>query len=164
MRHTYKIVLWVFPFYLIIMEYIFRSVNHQNPSGFIGPAIALVGLTFLVPLLKPRGVDREHPGYKKLVEILKNHEESLKESELELTDSYDDTLIEVVLVCIGICTLIWLFSMRVAENELSRKGQLHVPTHVLLGFVNFLISAILTTIKDIRPFQSRSKTQLVSDL
>ena len=53
----YAVLVYFFPLILIAFEWGLRTILKIDSSGFTGPALAAAGLTFLMPLIKPKIVE-----------------------------------------------------------------------------------------------------------
>ena len=128
---------WGFPFYLIVLEVLFRGVTGLDTSSFIGPTIATAGLSFLLPLTQP-----------------KNISDSLHSRTLEVVqsnggiavNSNDQALLPFIWLSILIGFLIWFWSSHLALTN-PADTLWFLPTHVAIGFINYLMAAILSAIK-----------------
>ncbi|MCB1851572.1 MAG: hypothetical protein KDI83_12485 [Gammaproteobacteria bacterium] len=128
---------WGFPFYLIVLELIFRGVSGLDTSSFIGPAIATAGLSFLLPLTKPKEIGNALHG-RTLAVVQANGG--------VVVNSNDQNLLPFVWLSILIGFLVWFWSSHIALST-PQKTFLFVPAHVAIGFINYLLAAILSAIK-----------------
>lgn len=128
---------WGFPFYLIVLEVLFRGVTGLDTSSFIGPAIATAGLSFLLPLTKPKSLSDSLHG-RTLALVQSNGG--------VVVNSNDQSLLPFVWLSILIGFLIWFWSSNLALTK-PTNAILFLPTHVAVGFINYLMAAILSAIK-----------------
>ncbi|TQP18278.1 hypothetical protein FLL94_19550 [Vibrio cholerae] len=132
------LLIWGFPFYLIALEMLFRGVSGLDVSNFIGPAISTAGLSFLLPLTKPKE-------YYDLVseDLLK----AVKEKGGEIVNVKDQKLIPFIWIAILCGFLTWFWSSYVSSN--SPKEQFHfLPLGVAVGLINYSVAAIFTIAKE----------------
>ncbi|MDX7648070.1 hypothetical protein [Aeromonas caviae] len=128
---------WGFPFYLIVLEVLFRGATGLNTSAFIGPAIATAGLSFLLPLTKP----------KELSEALHGRTLALVESNGGVVvNSNDQNLIPFIWLSILLGFLVWFWASHVASTAPTNEFWF-LPEHVAIGFINYLMAAILSAVK-----------------
>lgn len=128
---------WGFPFYLIVLEMLFRGVSGIDTSTFIGPAIATAGLSFLLPLTTPKTIQ----------ESLHNRTLALIEANGgTVVNTNDQKLIPFIWLSILIGFLIWFWSSHVALTS-PNASLLFVPQHVAIGFINYFLAAVLSALK-----------------
>jgi len=133
----YNLIIFGFPVYLIIFEILFRTVSNLNTSTFIGPTLAATGLSFLLPLIRPKRVDLSF-----------DDEEEFKKKGLIIKNAYDEKLIPVVYAFILVGILIWYWSC--ATSFLHPKDTLwFFPKHLIIGLINYFLGILFTTIKEI---------------
>lgn len=128
---------WGFPFYLIVLEMLYRGVSGQNISSFVGPTIATTGLSFLLPLTQP-----------------KKCEESLHSTTVEVVEKnggivvnrQDQRLLPFIWLSIFIGLLIWFWASHTASTA-EEETIWFIPKHIGIGFVNYILAAILSAIK-----------------
>lgn len=132
------LLIWGFPFYLIVLEMLFRGVSGLDVSSFIGPAIATAGLSFLLPLTKPKE-------YTNLIseDLLK----AVKENGGEVVNVNDQKLIPFVWIAI-LCGFITWFSASFVSSSIPNEKIYLVPVHFVVGLINYCIAAILTIAKE----------------
>ena len=134
---THAILIWGFPFYLILVEIFFRSVSQLDTTGFIGPAIATSGLSFLMPLTKP----------KEGTPLLTSSTiQTLKRHGLEAVPRSDQRFVPVVWATILAGFLVWLWSCSVSLTSPDARIWF-VQKHVAIGMINYLAAAICAAIK-----------------
>jgi len=132
------ILMWGFPFYLIILEFLFRSVSGLDVSSFIGPAIATAGLSFLLPLTKPK-LHTELFSANLLEEVLG--------SGGEIVNIKDQRLIPFIWISILCGFLIWFWSSFVSSTS-SNAMFYFIPLHIAIGLINYIIAAAFTLAKE----------------
>lgn len=132
------ILTWGFPFYLIILEIIFKGISGLDVSSFIGPAIATAGLSFLLPLTKPK----DHAGI--------FSEEVIAEIESgggEIVNIKDQRLIPFIWISILCGFLIWFWASLVSSLSPDQTFYF-MPLHVAIGLINYCLAAALTLMKE----------------
>lgn len=128
---------WGFPFYLIVLELIFRGVSGLDTSSFIGPAIATAGLSFLLPLTKPKEIGNALNGRTLSV---------IEANGGVVVNSNDQNLLPFVWLSILIGFLVWFWASHIALST-PQNTFLFAPTHIAIGFINYILAAILSAIK-----------------
>ena len=132
-----NILTWGFPFYLVILEMIFRAVSGLDTTIFIGSAIATAGLSFMIPLTRPKNAyDLVDDSIAKLI----------LESGADVVSSRDQQLIPLIWISILVGFLIWFFASHIALTEPTSKI-FFMPKHMAIGLINYLLAAIFTAIK-----------------
>ena len=123
------ILIWGFPFYLIVLEMLFRGISGLDTGAFVGPAIATAGLSFLLPLTKP----------KTLQESLHGRTLALVEANGgTVVNTNDQKLLPFIWLSILIGFLVWFWSSHVALTSLN-TSILFIPEHIAIGFINYLL-------------------------
>lgn len=137
---------WGFPFYLVCIEALFRSASEIDTSGFIGPAIAIAGLSFLLPLTRPKRIPEETINsdyYREFQASIRNNVISVG-----LTNSNDEIVVKIAWISILFGFLFWLWSSSISlsnpTDTLNIIGILKVPFHVAIGSINYILAAFLT--------------------
>ena len=128
---------WGFPFYLIVLELLFRGVSGLDTSSFIGPAIATAGLSFLLPLTKPKALSESLHG--RTLALVKSNGGVV-------VNSNDQNFLPFIWLAILIGFLVWFWASQVALTAPSSTF-FSIPAHVAIGFINYLMAAILSAIK-----------------
>ncbi|HCH4139903.1 TPA: hypothetical protein NKV59_003375 [Vibrio parahaemolyticus] len=128
---------WGFPFYLIVLEVIFRSATGIDASSFIGPAIATAGISFLLPLTKAKPYSEQIHG-RTLALINSNGGVVLNQR--------DQRFIPFVWLALLVGFLVWFWASNVALTK-PHDVVWFVPTHVAIGFINYFAAAVLSAIK-----------------
>ena len=134
---THTILIWLFPFYLIVVEAIFRAISGAASFTFVGPAIATAGIGFLLPLTKPREAE-ELLGTKTAATLAGKGGSVIYKA--------DQNLIPIVWLFILISFLVWFGTCYSAQSR-PNETFLFVPEHMAVGFVNYFIAAVLAGIK-----------------
>lgn len=133
------ILIWGFPFYLIVLELLFRGVSGHDTSAFVGPAIAAAGLSFLLPLTQPKT--------KTLSDSLHGRAQELIEANGGVVVNVGDLrLLPFVWIAILIGFLVWFWSSQISLTATSETFLL-IPSHIAVGGINYLMAAILSAIK-----------------
>lgn len=131
------VLIWGFPFYLIVLEAIFRTISGLDVSSFVGPAIATAGLSFMLPLTRPKTISASVPS-----ELLK----VVEESGGVIIDRNDYKFIPFVWIAILGGFLIWFWAS-ITAAESPHAMLLFIPVSVSIGFVNYLVAGMLAMIK-----------------
>lgn len=133
----YNLLIWGFPFYLIVVEVIFRSVSGLDTTSFIGASIATAGLSFMLPLTKPKGFRRF---------ISPQAANVAEEKRVIVLSRADLSFIPWVWICIFLGFIIWIAAAYAGQNE-PKTIIFFMPLHTAIGFSNYLLAAVLTGIK-----------------
>ena len=126
------LLIWGFPFYLILVEAGFRSITSIDVTSFVGPAIATAGLSLLLPLVFPKDV----------MHLFSEHmTRKLKENNVIVINRKDQNLIYVVWVAVAFGFLVWLYSSYTAlifpKESIGIIGMVVIPKHMAIGSVNY---------------------------
>lgn len=137
MTVTHTILIWLFPFYLITLEVIFRFLFDSAATEFIGPAIATAGIGFLLPLTKPR----------EAADLLSTRTaNALTARGGVVVHKGDQQLIPIVWIFVLIGFLVWFGSCYSAQKRTSQSF-LGIPEHICVGSANYIIAAVLAGLK-----------------
>jgi hypothetical protein len=131
-----RILLYVFPVFLVGLEYIFRaSISTSEGSGsFLGPTLAAAGVGLILPL-----IILQSP-------VLASDEIKQKYGEVVLINKRDRAIAEISLVFVFVCTAIWLYSLSLSCEKKDVLWWI-LPCHIYPGLFNYGIGVILTEIK-----------------
>ena len=133
----YNFIIFGFPVYLIVFEIIFRTVSNLDTSTFIGPTLAATGLSFLLPLIKPKPVI-----------LTPKDEKDFINRGLIIKNANDEKLILVIYAAILFGILIWYCSC--LSSFLHPNDTLwFFPTHLAVGLINYILGITFTTVKEI---------------
>jgi hypothetical protein len=132
------LLIWGFPFYLIVLEMLFRGVSGLDVSNFIGPAIATAGLSFLLPLTKPKD-------YSGLVST--ELKDAVHQVGGEIVNVNDQRLIPFVWIAILCGFLTWFWASSVSSSAPTAQFGF-MPLHVAVGLINYCIAALFTIVKE----------------
>src|SRR2546423_930773 len=97
------LIVWGFPFYLIVVEMIFRATSGQDTTGFIGPTIATAGLTSLIALTQTR---------ERSDQLSAGTARALKERGLMAISGAEKSMVTVVWAMILLGFLVWFWSCK----------------------------------------------------
>jgi hypothetical protein len=130
-------LIYGFPFILMLFEWGFRQVIGADTLGFVGPTLAAAGVTFLVPLTKPNQV--------RISEKVKN---ALMQKGITAVYEKDQNFIYFVYFILLISSFVWLWSCFVSMTTPNDLVFSTFPTHVGIGFINYITAIILCWYKE----------------
>ncbi|MCO7205322.1 hypothetical protein [Pseudoalteromonas sp. CnMc7-37] len=128
---------WGFPFYLILLEVLFRSVTGFDTSSFVGPAIATAGLSFMLPLTKAKELESSLHG-RTLAVVNSNGG--------VIVNLKDQALIPFVWLSILLGFMVWFWASNTSLKS-PTDTFLFFPTHVAIGLINYVVAAVLSAVK-----------------
>jgi hypothetical protein len=132
------LLIWGFPFYLIVLEILFKGVSGLDVSNFIGPAIATAGLSFLLPLTKPKEFTNL---------VSEDLFKAVQENGGEIVNIKDQRLIPFIWISILCGFLTWFWASYVSSS--TPAAQFHfLPLHIAIGLINYSLAAIFTIAKE----------------
>src|SRR6266536_5396590 len=132
-----NVLTWGFPVYLIVIEMIFRAALNQETTGFIGPAIAIAGLTCLIPLTKLM---------EPTVTLSPGTRRALKRRGLIPVNVADSRLVRIVWGLLLLGFLVWFWSCASSIRE-PQATWWFVPKHIGIGCVNYFVAMVCTIVK-----------------
>ena len=127
----YAILIYGFPLTLLLFEWGLRVMLTVDSSGFTGPALAAAGLSFLMPLTKPKITELAGNTPKKMVMMSKA----------------DSVLIPIVWMFVFIFLFSWSFACYVSI-KFPNDHTFGFNSHLVIGSLVYLASLILTGIKE----------------
>lgn len=131
------IAIWelTFPAILVLFEWGLRRVVGVNAWEFMGPTLAAAGLSFLVPLIKPKW-EYSAVDVGKLARV---------------RAVWDEDFIPIVHVFILLSLFAWLATCYVSlelSDRVVAVGSWNVPLHIVLGALAYFISLVFTGMKE----------------
>jgi hypothetical protein len=128
----YAILIYGFPLLLLIFEWGLRTIIQVDSSGFTGPTLAAAGLSYLMPLTKPKILDIPIPG------MLGN---------AVVTSKADQRLVGLVWLIVLSTLFAWAASCYMSIKHPS-ETMAGVSAHFFIGGVTYVVSLIMTAIKE----------------
>jgi hypothetical protein len=125
----YAVLIYGFPLTLLAFEWGLRTMIEVDSSGFTGPTLAAAGLSFLMPLVKPK--QKQIPGHEGYVAITK-------------ADAAFVPLLWLFVLAFLFC---WSWSCYVSVKLPTHKT-LGVASHLAIGGGLYIVSLILTAVKE----------------
>ena len=121
----YVILIYGFPFILVLIEWAIRTFAKVDSSLFMGPALSVSGISYLVPLLRPK----------------------IAKGTFGFRSKLDEQLIPFTFIVIILSMFAWSVGCVWAldENERTYYG---FRGSLLIGGFTYLISLILAFIKE----------------
>ena len=143
MSALYRILLYAFPFLLILVEWIIRSTaEKRDVRDFLAPSIAAAALPLLIPLLEPKDAQAELIDPELVKRIPANH---------TLRSKSDERVIGVTLFALGIGFVVWALILRssiVGDVPLGLPSELYgFRTPILASGVLYFMAAMMTEVK-----------------
>ncbi|EIY0852050.1 hypothetical protein ABTP12_14790 [Acinetobacter baumannii] len=122
----YPILTYGFPLILVLFEWGVRKIVHADEYIFIGPALAVSGISYLVPLLKPKFIEQPEFTYR---------------------SKLDNQLIPFIYLLIILSIFGWAYScvMTLQENKNDFHG---FKIYFLVGFAIYILSLIMVLAKE----------------
>ena len=127
----HAVLIYGFPLILLLFEWGLRTLLAVDASAFIGPSLTTAGLSFLVPLTRPKDTNivvKELPG-------------------AVVISRADHNFIAVVWILLLLYLFVWASSCYYSI-KLSTSVTLTLPTHLLIGLTAYLVSLIATFVKE----------------
>jgi hypothetical protein len=116
-----------------------RQALKLESEAFIGPTLAAVGISLMLPLIVPK--KRAFPIPKKTVQII-------EERGCRIINKTESVFIDLVWTLIIILTALWAYSLYLSSQKpIDSSAQL--PWYLIIGFFNYFTAVILSEIKEI---------------
>ena len=128
----HSIIVYGFPMILVSFEALLRNLIHVDTFGFIGPTLAATGISFIVPLTKLKVSEVESSLGEKWVQIPKR----------------DQSFVNLIWLLLFVSLFLWFWVCTLSIQN-STDMLLNFPTHVVIGALMYVISIILSTIKEV---------------
>lgn len=127
----YAILIYGFPLTLLAFEWGLRVILSVDSTGFTGPTLAAAGLSFLMPLTKPKKKNLSaHHGYNVVV-----------------MSKADSILTPFLWICVFAFLFSWAWACYVSI-KLPGNKTLGFDSHLVIGGSVYILSLILTAIKE----------------
>lgn len=133
----YNFLIYGFPIYFILFEMIFRGVSGVDTTGFIGPTLAAAGLSFLLPLTKPKRFDVPSS----IAEIIDGIED------VQIISKKDERLIGFILIFIVLGFAVWAWSCSVSLKSPQDKLWI-IRKQVGIGSINYIMGVVFSLLKE----------------
>lgn len=127
----HAILIYGFPLVLLLFEWGLRSLMAVDSSGFTGPTLAAAGLSFLVPLTKPKILNVQVTGAQNVV----------------VTSRADNQFVAATWILVFAFLFVWSSSCYASIKYPDHKIW-GFSTHLLIGAGAYLISLVMTFVKE----------------
>jgi len=135
---TKKVLIYGFPFFLISLEAILRAALKLNSSVFVGPTLAGVGTSFLLPLIVPK---------QRCFSLSEQIQKELMEKKILLVSKSEQILIDFVWLFIFVLTATWVYVVYIScTNSDLTWGAIPVPLAV--GLTNYFVGVLFSVLKE----------------
>ena len=125
------ILIYGFPLVLLLFEWGLRSLMAVDSSGFTGPTLAAAGLSFLVPLTKPKSLNVQVAGMPNAV----------------VTSRADNQFVATTWILVFVFLFVWSWSCYVSIKS-PEHNVFGVAKHLLIGGIAYLVSLVMTFVKE----------------
>lgn len=133
-----RTLIYGYPFYLISIEFILRRALKIESEAFIGPTLAAVGISLLLPLIVPK--KRDFPFTKKT--MLR-----IEKLGVKMIDKRESGFIDLVWSFIFVLTALWAYSLYLSSQR-QENSLVGLPGYLIIGFLNYFIAVVLSEIKE----------------
>lgn len=127
----YSVLIYGFPLVLLLFEWGLRSLLTVDSWGFTGPTLAAAGLSFLVPLTRPKILNVSIPSAPNAVAISKG----------------DQELVAFIWILVLAFLFVWSGACY-ASIKHPTHTVLGLSTHLVVGGVAYLISLVMIFVKE----------------
>lgn len=125
----YAVLIYGFPLTLLGFEWGLRTMLAVDSAGFTGPTLAAAGLSFLMPLTKPK--KKNLPGHEDVVAMSKA----------------DAALTPILWICVFVFLFSWSWSCYVSL-KFPEDTTFGFASHLVIGGAVYIMSLLLTGIKE----------------
>jgi hypothetical protein len=123
----YHILSYGTPVFLLPLESCLKFILNEHITSFLGPTLAAAGLSFLVPLTEPKVLSVE--------------------GSVLTTSKNDFVLVGCAWIAIVFSFLAWAISCYLSLKQPNASVAPHIPYHLLLGGLVYVISLVMTFLK-----------------
>jgi hypothetical protein len=106
----------------------------------MGPTIAAVGISFLLPLIVPKQKQYDFP------EAFK---QEIEKNKVIIISKAEQRLIDIVWILIFVLTSGWIFSLFISSTQPQLLWFNIIHAYLALGFANYFIGVLLSEIKEL---------------
>lgn len=125
----YAVLIYGFPLTLLGFEWGLRTMLAVDSGGFTGPTLAAAGLSFLMPLTKPK--KKNLPGHDDVIAVSKA----------------DAALTPILWISVFAFLFSWSWSCYVSL-KLPNDTTFGFASHLVIGGAVYIVSLLLTAIKE----------------
>ncbi len=127
----HAILTYGFPLILLLFEWGLRAALTVDTSGFFGPTLAAAALSYLVPLTRP---------YEK-------QDSWARSRQVLVTSRFDASFVAFTWLLVLLCLFAWAAACYCSLVTPADKT-LGVATHISIGGGAYIISLVMTSIKE----------------
>lgn len=153
----YRLPVYAYPLFLVLVEWFLRSFASLETKTFIGPTLAAVGASLLLPLTvkKPLTVTRRDRVVKEMDEASPELAEAFKklspekQSKVSYIPQTEAIFVQVCWLSVLMLTLIWVWALFLSiksPNDLWLDR--NIPANYVPGFINFFLGFMLSEIRE----------------
>lgn len=134
-----RALVYAYPVFLVLLEWIFRQALGLNAGEFMGPTLAAVGASLILPVTIPQ---KRNFAFSRVAQA------ELAKMRVVVRSVADGRLINVAWMSVFFATAIWMASMFYSSRH-PEENLWQIPVHTCLGIVNCLIGIILCEVKEL---------------
>jgi len=134
-----RILIYGFPFFLMFLEVLLRKAYKLDSEEFIGPTLAAVGISFLLPLIVPRR--REYP-------FSQQTTNELNKQNVVVVNRSEDRFIDIVWILIFLLTGLWAYSLYISAAKSIAMWWV-LPNYKVIGFANYFVGVLCSELKEV---------------
>lgn len=128
----YGILIYGFPLVLLAFEWGLRTLLQVESWGFTGPTLAAAGLSFLVPLTRPKELNIPLNNAPNAVAISKGDR---------------DIFVPLAFLLVFVFMFAWCWSCYISIKKPNAE-LFGMSTHLVIGSIVYLISVVMTFVKE----------------
>jgi hypothetical protein len=133
-----RLLIYGFPFFMLLIEALFRAALKLDTNAFMGPTIAAVGVGFLLPLIVPK--QRQYPFSDDVRREISGHR-------IVIIPTAEQRLIDVVWIFIFVLTSGWIYSLYISSTQ-PQLLWFNIRAYLALGFANYFVGVLLSELKE----------------
>jgi len=140
-----RLPVYIFPAFLVVIEWILRSISSLDTQTFIGPTLAAVGASYLVPLTIDKPLTQEKQ--KKFPQVIIDEFEMLRGKGISVRTESEQHFIQFCWVCVLVFTGTWALSLYLSA-KFPHNLLWIAPASYYPGIVNYFGGIVLCEIRE----------------
>lgn len=135
-----RLLTYGFPFFLIFIEFLLRNAYRLDTEEFIGPTLAAVGVSLLLPLIVPKKIE---------VGLTQQTKQELDQKKVRILYKSEDRFIDIVWIFIFILTACWAYTLYISAQKDHIQMWMTFPNYKVLGFSNYFLGVLFSEVKEV---------------
>ncbi len=140
-----RLPMYLYPLFLVLIEVLLRSLSFLDAQTFIGPTLAAIWASLILPLTIQRSLTPEK--LKKMPKTIVKQLITMQQQGMSVQLTSEKRFIQICWTCILVLTLIWVWALYLAI-KFPHLFWWNTPSNYIPGFINFFIGFVLSEIRE----------------